>query len=253
MKSAKRQREKGASDTEESDRTIAKKSKTQVSLWSLPLVFKWMHRPWVLTLNFVSLLSLRSSVDQTHPQSSRVKARERARALMGAASMRSLVAILRTLTRTTGAPPRASPAPAIMRATRTPLPSSSSSCRASTLQSSCVSQAPQQPPRHLLHLRPQPPHCPHRFPPQRPPSLYLPRSCPRQARCLLSSQERPFILQGFPLHIHLWLRLLLLAPKSRLSHYPARTMGLCLSCHIHCSLVPHTCLTLIPCPLRASL
>ncbi len=31
MKSAKRQREKGASDTEESERAIAKKSKTQVS------------------------------------------------------------------------------------------------------------------------------------------------------------------------------------------------------------------------------
>ena len=32
MKSAKRQREKGASDTEESERTGAKKSKTQVGL-----------------------------------------------------------------------------------------------------------------------------------------------------------------------------------------------------------------------------
>uniref|UniRef100_A0A4W6CGQ1 Arginine-glutamic acid dipeptide repeats protein n=1 Tax=Lates calcarifer TaxID=8187 RepID=A0A4W6CGQ1_LATCA len=35
MKSAKRQREKGASDTEEPERASAKKSKTQVSLWSL--------------------------------------------------------------------------------------------------------------------------------------------------------------------------------------------------------------------------
>lgn len=35
MKSAKRQREKGASDTEESERASAKKSKTQVSLRSL--------------------------------------------------------------------------------------------------------------------------------------------------------------------------------------------------------------------------
>lgn len=34
MKSAKRQREKGASDTEEPERASAKKSKTQVSLWS---------------------------------------------------------------------------------------------------------------------------------------------------------------------------------------------------------------------------
>lgn len=33
MKSAKRQREKGASDTEESERAGAKKSKTQVSHW----------------------------------------------------------------------------------------------------------------------------------------------------------------------------------------------------------------------------
>lgn len=33
MKSAKRQREKGASDTEEPERANAKKSKTQVSLW----------------------------------------------------------------------------------------------------------------------------------------------------------------------------------------------------------------------------
>lgn len=32
MKSAKRQREKGASDTEESERVSAKKSKTQVSI-----------------------------------------------------------------------------------------------------------------------------------------------------------------------------------------------------------------------------
>lgn len=35
MKSAKRQREKGASDTEEPERASAKKSKTQVSPWSL--------------------------------------------------------------------------------------------------------------------------------------------------------------------------------------------------------------------------
>lgn len=35
LKSAKRQREKGASDTEEPDRASAKKSKTQVGLWSL--------------------------------------------------------------------------------------------------------------------------------------------------------------------------------------------------------------------------
>lgn len=35
MKSAKRQREKGASDTEEPERASAKKSKTQVSLLSL--------------------------------------------------------------------------------------------------------------------------------------------------------------------------------------------------------------------------
>lgn len=35
MKSAKRQREKGASDTEEPERASAKKSKTQVSLRSL--------------------------------------------------------------------------------------------------------------------------------------------------------------------------------------------------------------------------
>uniref|UniRef100_A0A8D3DZ61 Arginine-glutamic acid dipeptide repeats protein n=1 Tax=Scophthalmus maximus TaxID=52904 RepID=A0A8D3DZ61_SCOMX len=35
MKSAKRQREKGASDTEESERATAKKSKTQVSVWSV--------------------------------------------------------------------------------------------------------------------------------------------------------------------------------------------------------------------------
>lgn len=33
MKSAKRQREKGASDTEEPERASAKKSKTQVSVW----------------------------------------------------------------------------------------------------------------------------------------------------------------------------------------------------------------------------
>lgn len=33
MKSAKRQREKGASDTEEPERASAKKSKTQVRLW----------------------------------------------------------------------------------------------------------------------------------------------------------------------------------------------------------------------------
>lgn len=44
MKSAKRQREKGASDTEEPERASAKKSKTQVSLWSLfccSCVFQW--------------------------------------------------------------------------------------------------------------------------------------------------------------------------------------------------------------------
>lgn len=39
MKSAKRQREKGASDTEEPERASAKKSKTQVSLWSFVLLF----------------------------------------------------------------------------------------------------------------------------------------------------------------------------------------------------------------------
>lgn len=35
MKSTKRQREKGASDTEEPERAGAKKSKTQVSVWFL--------------------------------------------------------------------------------------------------------------------------------------------------------------------------------------------------------------------------
>lgn len=38
MKSAKRQREKGASDTEEPERASAKKSKTQVSVWLVGLV-----------------------------------------------------------------------------------------------------------------------------------------------------------------------------------------------------------------------
>lgn len=43
MKSAKRQREKGASDTEEPERASAKKSKTQVSLWCFAVrgVFQW--------------------------------------------------------------------------------------------------------------------------------------------------------------------------------------------------------------------
>lgn len=39
MKSAKRQREKGASDTEDSERASAKKSKTQVSLFLTDCLF----------------------------------------------------------------------------------------------------------------------------------------------------------------------------------------------------------------------
>lgn len=204
MKSAKRQREKGASDTEESERAGAKKSKTQVSLRSLfhRLYVNEKHTLGAEILNF-SVLFIRSSVGQTRPQSARGKVRERVRALMGAASMRSSVVILKTLTRTTGAPPQASPAPVTMRATRTRLPNSSSSFRASTLPSSSVNPAPQPPPRHHLHRQPQPPHCPHRSPRQRLPPLYLPSLCPRQARCLLSSQERRCTLKGFPLHIHL--------------------------------------------------
>ncbi len=146
---------------------------------------------------------LRSLIGQTHPQSVRVKGKARERVLTGAASTRSSVAILKTLTRTTEAPPQASPAPETMRVTQTPLPSSSSCSRASTLLSSSVSQAPQPPPRHPLRLQPQPPHCPHRSLPQRPPPLYLPSLCPRQARFLSSSQERRSTLRGFPLLIHL--------------------------------------------------
>lgn len=153
---------------------------------------------------FSSLLIPRSLVDLTRPQSVTVKVREKARAPMGVALTRSSVAILRTLTRTTGAPPPVSPAPETMRATQTPLPSSSSCCRANTLLSSSVNLAPQQPPRDLLHhLRPQHLHCPRRFPPQWPPPLYLPSLCPRRLRCPSSSQERPFTLKGFHLLIHL--------------------------------------------------
>lgn len=204
-------------------------------------------------LIFLSTLSLRSWVGRTRPQNARVKGRERVKALMGVASTRSLVAILKTLIRTTGAPPQASPALVTTKATQTPLPSSNSSCRVSTLQSSSVSQAPQLPPPDHLHLQPQPLHCPHRSPRQRPPLLYLPSLCPRQARCLSSSQEHPYTLKGSPLHIHLWLRLLLLALQFHLSHYPAHITDPCLPCHIHCNLALHTCLTLTPCPLRASL
>lgn len=41
MKSAKRQREKGTSDTEEPERASAKKSKTQVSPCSVLFVSQW--------------------------------------------------------------------------------------------------------------------------------------------------------------------------------------------------------------------
>lgn len=47
MKSAKRQREKGASDTEEPERASAKKSKTQVSLWSLNSCL-YIFQPYVV-------------------------------------------------------------------------------------------------------------------------------------------------------------------------------------------------------------
>lgn len=148
-------------------------------------------------------MSHRSSLGQTRPQNVTGRERGRARAPTEGASTRSSAAIQRTSTRTIGAPRQASPAPVTTRVTQTLLPSSSSSCRASTLQSSSVNQAPRLPLQHLFHLRPQPPLCLHRWPPLLPPPLYLLSLCPRPARCLSSSLGRRFTLRGYLLLIHL--------------------------------------------------
>lgn len=58
MKSAKRQREKGASDTEEPERASAKKSKTQVSFLAVHMCINGMHRLGVMMLILLSPLSL---------------------------------------------------------------------------------------------------------------------------------------------------------------------------------------------------
>ena len=64
MKSAKRQREKGASDTEEPERASAKKSKTQVSLWFLFCLSVYVTMECIdlvfMMLMLLSFLSLRS-------------------------------------------------------------------------------------------------------------------------------------------------------------------------------------------------
>lgn len=52
MKSAKRQREKGASDTEEPERASAKKTKTQVGLWSL-FVKGGVIQNWLFIYRFI--------------------------------------------------------------------------------------------------------------------------------------------------------------------------------------------------------
>lgn len=148
-----------------------------------------------------SSVSHRSSPGRIRPLNVTGREKGRARAPMGGASTRSSAAIRKTLTRTTGAPPPASPVPVTMRATRTPRPSSSSSCRASIRRSSSVNRAPQLPPQHLFLPPPQPPLCLRRWRLLPPPPLYL--LSPRPARCLSSRPGRRFTLRGYLLLIRL--------------------------------------------------